>query len=544
MTPSSVPSVPTRIGPYRVLARLASGGMGEVVVARRAWTTGFEQAVVIKRVLPHLASDPETNAAFLDEARLMATLRHPNIVGVLAYSRDAGELYLVMELLRGGTLSGLRRELAERREELDPVLAVHIVSELCAGLHAAHELTDEAGNLLHVVHRDVSPANVFVTFDGEIKILDFGIAAFEGRSQSRTQTGVAKGKFPYMAPEQFAGSGTDRRTDIFAAGVVLHELVTGRRLFARESEAKVMNAILTEPIPLPSEVAGGRVRVPEALDAICATALARDPAERFETADAMRRALRELLPALDPRQRAADRLIEIARRVLPDRLAASEHLLRRSSLESGDFAVMLADQAAEILSAPSADVEAGAAGPSALAAVVDPEVLLREEPTRAGPSASDRRASGRRYLLGALLVALIPAALGAGALVGTPRAGAPPVRATHEPPTPWEIASPPKAVVFDIDTAPTGATVVIDGVPRGTGPLHLELVRSETPVEVVLQLAGYATWRGGVVPDTDRRLAPRLVRAEVPRHAPRARPLLQRLDDPEAISIERSREAR
>ena len=355
---SSAYPLPTRIGPYRVIARIAAGGMAEIYLATRGGVAGFERAVVIKRMLPHLAHEPELRTTLLDEARLMSRLRHPNIVNVQEFSRDQRDFYLVMEFLRGESLSGLRRELVGCNARLDPALATFIVAEMCAGLHAAHEAIDDSGRPLGVVHRDVSPQNVFVTFDGEVKLLDFGIACFADRG-SRTKTGMTKGKFAYMSPEQFAGEPLDRRADVFAAGAMLHELLTGKRLFARESEAQVLKAVLHDPIPLPSQIADDDVLIPEALDEICLRALARERERRYASAEELRAALRELMPQLDPRQRAKERLVELTRRVLPHRFAETQALMRRAAKTCDDTgeleAITLAD--AEQLTRPSEPIE-------------------------------------------------------------------------------------------------------------------------------------------------------------------------------------------
>jgi serine/threonine protein kinase len=327
--PIAIPQIPSRIGPYRIIARIASGGMAEIYLAKLSGAAGFERAVVIKRMLPHLVDQPELRATLLDEARIMSRLRHPNIVQVQELAQDRETFYLVMEYLRGDNLSGLMRQLKAQKERLDPVLAIHLVAEMCAGLHVAHELTDEDGRLLNVVHRDVSPQNVFVSFDGEVKMLDFGIARFEDRESSRTKTGICKGKFAYMAPEQFTGATIDRRVDIFALGVILHELLSGQRLFARESEMQTLRAILDTRYPTPSELGPG-LEIPEALEAICMRALAREPEDRYPTAEALRIALRELLPIHDPKQEARESLIALMKEAMPDRLAETQDLMRRA----------------------------------------------------------------------------------------------------------------------------------------------------------------------------------------------------------------------
>lgn len=322
--------LPGRIGPYRVVARLASGGTAEVYLAARRGAAGVARAVIIKRLFPHLRNDSEFRSALVDEARVMARLRHANVVAIQELGEDADGQYLVMEYLAGATVDGLLRALRPAR--LGAALAVHLISEVCAGLHAAHAVRDEDGNPLGVIHRDVSPQNVFVTFDGEVKVLDFGIARFRDRA-TRTDAGLAKGKLAYMAPEQFHASETDRRVDIYATGVMLHELLTGESLFGRDQESQVLHAVLHERVPRPSELRP-RSGIPPELDDLCMRALARKPSERFQTALEMRQALREILvERLDPSLTARDRLAQTAIQGMPDRFADVQELARRTREE-------------------------------------------------------------------------------------------------------------------------------------------------------------------------------------------------------------------
>src|SRR5262249_34122249 len=186
--------LPLRIGRYEIVAELASGGMAEILLARLVGPSGFERPVVLKRILPHLAREPEFVHMFLDEARIVAGITHPNVVQVQELGKDGNELFLAMEYLEGETLWGLMRRLAVRGERLDTPLAVRVIVQACAGLHAAHELVDADGHPVNLVHRDVSPQNLFITYAGQVKLLDFGIAKAADRI-TRTETGVLKGKF-------------------------------------------------------------------------------------------------------------------------------------------------------------------------------------------------------------------------------------------------------------------------------------------------------------------------------------------------------------
>ncbi len=226
----------------------------------------------------------------VDEARISASIRHPNVVSIFELVEGDDELCIVMEYLEGEHLGTLLRTARSRHEQLPVPLVMHLVSEACAGLHAAHEAVDQQGRPLDLVHRDVSPQNIFVTYAGGVKILDFGVALASGRLV-RTETGLLKGKLNYMSPEQVKSGDLDRRADIFSLGIVLWETLTGRSLFRRESPAGTIQAILDEQLVPPSHF---RDDVNEAMDAVCLKALSRDPATRFQDALSLRRALRGL----------------------------------------------------------------------------------------------------------------------------------------------------------------------------------------------------------------------------------------------------------
>jgi serine/threonine protein kinase len=322
--------VPARIGRYSIVAPLGTGGMAEVLLARMTGPGGFDKPVVVKRILPHLAERDEHRAMFLDEARIVAGIDHPGVVTVFDFGESEQGLYLVMEYLHGQTLAALRRRCRERKQLLDALIAAYIVAEAADGLHAAHEYADADGVPQNVVHRDVSPQNLFLLYSGAVKVIDFGIAKATGR-QTKTATNTMKGKYAYMAPEQCDGSGVDRRTDVFALGIVLFELLTGRRLFRRENELETVRAICLEPIPSPAQVMPG---VPASLDAICARALARSPNDRYPTAAALRHDLQQAIAELGADRQPREELATMLREWFePEREQGSE-LLRRRPIEA------------------------------------------------------------------------------------------------------------------------------------------------------------------------------------------------------------------
>jgi serine/threonine protein kinase len=287
----------TRFGAYELLAPLAVGGTAEIFLAR--WTSlGVERIVVVKQLLPEHEHDEEFGDMFLDEARLGAQLSHPNIVqtyemgtvpsGNSVSGPQGPRRFIVMEYLAGLTLGQVVLQARARLPGgLPAELAAGMLAQAAMGLHHAHGVKLPDGTELRIVHRDVSPQNLIVTFQGEVKVVDFGIAHAAVR-EARTKTGMVKGKFAYMAPEQCTGNPVDRRTDVFALGVVLWECLTGQRLFKRKGTYETYRAILSGEIPAPSQV---NPALDRALDGVALTALAREPERRFPTAQAFAHAL-------------------------------------------------------------------------------------------------------------------------------------------------------------------------------------------------------------------------------------------------------------
>jgi serine/threonine protein kinase len=286
LTPGPVVQHFVTLGRYQLLSRLAVGGMAEVYLARQGELSGFKTLVVVKKVLPHLAQKPDFINMFLDEARIASMLDHPNVVRISEVGRTETEYFLAMELVQGKALAAILQQGERAKTPLPHTLGALIVANAAAGLHHAHQLTDGAGTLLHLVHRDVSPQNVMVSFEGSVKVIDFGIARALGRLGD-TSSGSLKGKLGYMAPEQARGEPIDARADIFSLGVVLWECIAGRRLFLRENELATLRAVVYEPIPKVSTYA----KVDPVLEIIIEHALARDLEERFQTAEEMRIAL-------------------------------------------------------------------------------------------------------------------------------------------------------------------------------------------------------------------------------------------------------------
>jgi serine/threonine-protein kinase len=276
-----------RIGKYEVVTRLSMGGMAELFLAFTAGPGGFRKFVALKQILPDVQKDEQFVKMFLDEARITATLAHANIGQVFDLGDQDGELYLAMEFLAGQNLEQIFKAADKQQRPLPLGFAARAVRDACLGLHYAHAFTDASGKPRPVVHRDVSPKNVMVTFDGNVKVIDFGIAKAKGRL-GRTQVGMVKGTTGYMSPEQVHGAELDGRSDLFCTGIILHELLCGRRLFTGAHDGEVMLKISEGEVPSPSSI---NPRVPKALADVVLRALAREPSQRFASGREMARAI-------------------------------------------------------------------------------------------------------------------------------------------------------------------------------------------------------------------------------------------------------------
>jgi serine/threonine protein kinase len=271
--------LPYDFGRYRLLSRIAVGGMAELFRGAMRGMEGFEKLVAIKRILPHLTDQQDLVRAFINEAKLAAQLQHPNIVPIYDFGSIEGAYFIAMEYLSGKDLSFLILRAKEKNLPLTLEHALYITARICEGLDYAHNLKDLRGHPLRIIHRDISPPNILVTYDGEVKIVDFGVAKAAAMN-TKTREGVIKGKVCYMSPEQASGSHIDHRSDLFSAGVLLYEMLTGQRMFTGDPLHTLLRVREADFQP-PEDVAPA---LPQPIHQILHRALAKDPDSRYSSA--------------------------------------------------------------------------------------------------------------------------------------------------------------------------------------------------------------------------------------------------------------------
>ena len=421
------PAAARLIGRYALFDEIASGGMATVHIGRLVGPVGFSRTVAIKRLHPQFAKDPEFGSMFLDEARLAARIRHPNVVPTLDVVSLEGELFLVMDFVQGEPLSRLVRAAAKQSLRIEPRVVCAIMAGVLHGLHAAHEAVSERGELLSIVHRDVSPQNILVGVDGTARVLDFGVAKAAHRVQT-TREGQVKGKIAYMAPEQLRSEHVDRRTDVYAASVVMWEALTNARLFDSANEGHLLTKILIDPIPSPRSV---DPEVPEVLEAIVMKGLKRDADERYASAREMALAVESALP-------------------------------NAPASEVGAFVERMAGDVVRARAQRIADIESNSSGgeaPRPLPTPEDDPSHVRRTPSPATiPSIADRAPSRRGWYVvtGSLVVAT---AVATGLVVAS----------WH--PTPSSAASSATAPAASIVIEPSAAPVVSEAPASTPAPI-------------------------------------------------------------------------
>jgi serine/threonine protein kinase len=495
-------------GKYYLLERIGAGGMAEVFLAVAVGLEGFQRTLVIKRMLPHLSMDRSFVRMFIDEAKLSGLLSHPNLVQIFEFGKVDENFFIAMEHVDGYTLSAVEAKLSEAGRVAPIAASLEIARQVCLGLHYAHSLHSASGQPLGVVHRDISPSNLMLAFHGGVKILDFGIARVaEGLRDSNTQVGTMKGKVSYMSPEQVHMEKVDNRSDIFAVGIVLHEMLTGKRLFRATSEHTATRMVLEAPIPLPSTV---NQEVPPAVDRVVMRALERDPAARYQTAgelgDDLEQALADLRTSPHPPQKLLSSLF-------PQRQPRTGELMLpitgtpRPPTESVSF------------SSPTSLTPTTSGGRVSRPGAADGTVDVDVE-SFGGPGTIKEGGRRRRWIP----LAVAAAVAGAGGLVLALRPHSAPAPAPAIPmvteartetqplPSPAPAVAPitapaAKSVVqLSLDSSPQDAQVTREdtGETVGRTPLTITLPPSHDVLSFRFEKPGHSATSYKVIPDLDK----------------------------------------
>jgi serine/threonine-protein kinase len=496
----------------------------EPAPAHREASPEEPRLVVLKAMQEDLALDPDLVAMFLEEARLGARLRHPNVVQTLEVAELLGRPMIVMEYLEGESLS--RVLYAQEGREITRAMKLEIVAAALEGLEYIHERTDEAGAPIGLVHRDVSPHNLFVTFDGRVKVLDFGIAKGLG-SNGQARDGGLKGKIRYMAPEQMEGAAVDRRADVFSVGVILWEIATGQRLWQSRSEVNVMRAVLTEGVPPPRSASPS---IPSELDDLCVKALARSPEGRYQTAAELRAAILRFLEREGERMALAD-VGEVVARAFAEkrertREVITQQLAREDTPHLGRERFGLPVHLPSLATATTSRSAGGA------------EV--------AAPPSSRPRSWTLVAFLAAATAGM--ALLGVGSRGGVPDGppGAIPAtrqRAESAPPPSLpeggtEAASPHRTVHVHLAATPATAVLYLDGTRLPANPFEADYPSDPVGHTVRAEAPGFVSSAAGIVLEDDVKLVLPLSPAKIaaiPRHA-RADELPSRGAPPPVVS--------
>jgi serine/threonine protein kinase len=505
--PALVPAslgVGTTVGRYELIHRLGHGGMAAVYLGRATGRAGFEKLVAVKVIHPHLAAEPEFVEMFLDEARIAGGLHHPHVVEIHDLGDADGVFFMVMEYVEGETLASLLRQLRKQGERLPLSAVLQVVADACEGLAAAHDLTHVDGRPMHLVHRDVSPHNLLVSMDGRVKVVDFGIAKATGR-RSSTRTGQLRGKLAYMSPEQAGGGSIDHRTDLFALGAVLWELLAGERLFTAETESETLARVTACEVPDIRE----RSDVPAGVAALVTRALARKPEARFATAQDMLREVRAQLRALDGDVDPRADLAAVMRRLFEARVGYIRAAVRRAG-ESGTHRERAANDPVALDDATKhgerpAERSSGSGPIPALRASGSLPVVPVPGTHTHTLTASLASAPARHWSLW-LLLPLVGALVGSAVVsrwFGPKEPEAARIDALQQPSPRPTLASAGDAaggvgavasatVKWRFDTEPDGAIVKLDGKPYPQlTPVTIEMSYSVDPVEVVISREGY-----------------------------------------------------
>jgi eukaryotic-like serine/threonine-protein kinase len=493
------------LGKYKLVAEIARGGMGIVYLAMAQGPGGFHKLVVVKELKPDLVEDPAFLAMFLDEARLAARLNHPNIVQTNEVGNDGNRYFMAMDYLDGRTLDRIRRRSAAAGAPFTTHMQLKVLCELLSGLEYAHKLADFDGTPLGIVHRDVSPQNVFVTFEGQVKIVDFGIAKAADSTQE-TRAGVLKGKISYMAPEQARGQKVDARADVFSAGMMLWETLTGKRMWQGTSDLDILRALVASDLPRASTV---NPNVPTELDDICAKAMSFDRDKRHASAGALQDDIELYLlgvgKAVSTREIGAcvtelfrdDRVKTNA--VIEAHVARARAGAARDELPSIDVALHAAVSGSTPVDNPNTSSLPIPAPPSVPGLGTHPMSVSAGAVVHTSASPPEKRRSGMMLLLPGLGIGAaacgVVFALMRGAHPAAPVSAAAPADDVA-PAQPASAAVPlvapgPELVDVEIRVSPANAAITVDGATVSGNPFHGKYPRGEAMHRIRAVAGGY-----------------------------------------------------
>ncbi len=464
-------TLPARFGKYTLIRHLATGGMAELYLAIQRSISGFEKLIVIKKILPRFANDKEFIQMFLDEARIAATLNHPNVVQIFDVGSVGSDYFIAMEYVHGEDLRNIVGAMRKKKLKTFPLEhALAIVIGVCKGLSYAHAHRGMSGEFLNIVHRDISPQNILVTFSGEVKIVDFGIARAAVRDSGvdgQDGGGALRGKFPYMSPEQIKGKELDRRSDLFSTGIILFELTTGRRLFKGKNEFETLRKIVDEDYPRPSSLVNAYH--PE-LEEIVMIALQKDRELRYPDALAMQKDLEEFIRKRQLNVSTIE-LGSFMENLFREKIREEKEALKEgkkladviAEKESGELSL---EEFLDLSSLPSSG------GTTSRAMATDSSISM----VLAAPEADKKRRSAAIYAVLAVLLLLVA---GAGGFLG------------------WSYYKSSKEEALKIGkvelvTQPPGAAVYVDGDKYpGQTPLTVEKLKPDVRYDIRVKLDGY-----------------------------------------------------
>ncbi|MFO0761189.1 MAG: protein kinase [Byssovorax sp.] len=495
------------LGKYRLIAELGHGGMAEVFLAVVRGPAGFNKLVVIKQIRPQLAEDPEFLGMFLDEARLAARLSHPNVVQTNEVGQEGERYFIAMEYLEGQPLNRVLHRLS-RAGGLPLALHLRVISEVLSGLHHAHELTDYDGTPLGVVHRDITPHNIFVTYDGQVKVVDFGIAKALN-SSSETRTGVLKGKVAYMAPEQARGERVDRRADIFSVGVLLWEAATGKRLWKGVPDITILQRLLSGEIASPKSA---KSDVSDKLEAIIMKALAHQRENRYENALELQADIESYLDSLDDRVTTRDLGKLVSKHFETDRAKIKGIIDEQLRVKAGATiadpkSLPIIDQhTASVLGSSSGPDALGGAEPSKVSKVekleaseggaglsvsapdTGPSALFASSATAGGEASGSSGKSG--MMVAVALAGCVAIAVGLWLFTRGPAPTGPVSPPSSASGATTEAA--PKEIELSVSATPPEAKIALDGKVLAGNPYKGKLAADKSKHQLTIEAAGYA----------------------------------------------------